>query len=54
MKILAMMVAILFAMVGGGYVSVMASVLSPRIGKVCGFAFAGLFLACILGKFGII
>lgn len=54
MKVFALMVAVLFAVIGGSYVGLMASVASPKMGKICGIAFAGLFLACVLGKFGII
>ena len=54
MKVFVSIVTVLFAVVGGGYISLIASAVSPKVGKFYGVAFAGFFIACILGKFGII
>ena len=54
MKVFVSIATALFVVVGGGYFSLIASSISPKAGKICGLAFAGFFIACILGKFGII
>ena len=54
MKVFALIATVLFVVVGGGYVSLIASAVSPKAGKFYGVAFVAFFIACILGKFGII
>ena len=54
MKVFALVATTLFVVVGGGYVSLIASSIFPKAGKIYAIAFVAFFIACILGKFGII